>query len=225
MNELTHLYDAGHARMVDVTAKEPTVRAATAEAFVECAEHVVAALRAGSVPKGDVLAVARVAGIAAARDLSPDIAVFLDADHSDHPEELPDLLRPIREGEADMVIGSRMRGEREPGALLPQARFGNMLASWLIRRLYGVDVTDLGPFRAIRWQALLDLEMRDTNFGWTAEMQVKAARSGLRYQEVPASYRRRVGVSKITGTVRGTVKAGWKILYTVFRHWQPRNDR
>lgn len=163
------------------------------------------------------------AGIAAlrTRPRPPDVVVFLDADFSDHPEELPEVVRPIAAGEADLVIGSRTLGRRERGALLPQARFGNLLASWLIRRLYGVRVTDLGPFRAIRWPALLELGMRDTDFGWTAEMQVRAARRGLRYREVPVSYRRRVGVSKITGTVSGTVRAGYKILYTVFRHWRP----
>jgi len=153
----------------------------------------------------------------ARRSDPPDVVVFLDADYSDHPEELTRIVQPIADDRADLVIGSRTLGEREPGALLPQARFGNMLASWLIRRLYGVRVTDLGPFRAIRWSSLMELGMADTNFGWTAEMQVKAARAGMAYCEVPASYRRRVGVSKITGTVSGTIKAGWKILYTIFR--------
>ena len=153
------------------------------------------------------------------RATAPEVVVFLDADFSDHPDELPQLVQPIADGRADLVIGSRTLGCRERGALLPQARLGNMLASWLMRRLYGLDVTDLGPFRAIRWQALMDLGMRDADFGWTAEMQVKAARAGLRYHEVPESYRRRVGVSKITGTLTGTLRAGWKILYTVFRYW------
>ncbi len=148
----------------------------------------------------------------------PEVLVFLDADYSDHPDELPSLVEPIARGEADLVVGSRLLGRAEPGALLPQARFGNRLAAFLIRRLYGLEVTDLGPFRAVRWEALCRLGMADRNFGWTVEMQVKAARAGLRYREVPVSYRRRVGVSKITGTVSGTVRAGWKILYTVFRH-------
>ena len=148
----------------------------------------------------------------------PDVMVFVDADWSDHPEELPSLVAPILSGEADLVIGSRILGSREPGALLPQARAGNLVACALIRLLYGHRFTDLGPFRAIRWDALERLGMSDPDFGWTAEMQVKALRHGLRCAEVPVSYRRRVGVSKITGTVSGTVRAGYKILWTVLRY-------
>lgn len=148
----------------------------------------------------------------------PDVLVFLDADYSDHPEELPRLVRPIAAGEADLVIGSRVLGERQRGALLPQARFGNWLACRLIHLLYGLRFTDLGPFRAIRWDALERLGMRDRDFGWTAEMQVKAARRGMRVVEVPVSYRRRIGRSKITGTVRGTVLAGYKIVWTILRY-------
>lgn len=157
------------------------------------------------------------AGIAAAESLEPEIAVFLDADHSDHPEEMPRLLEPILSGRFDLVIGSRALGTRERGALLPQARAGNLLAVALIRLLYGHRYTDLGPFRAIRWRSLKALGMRDTGFGWTVEMQVRALRSGLRVTEVPVSYRRRVGISKITGTVRGTLLAGKGILGTIFR--------
>jgi glycosyltransferase involved in cell wall biosynthesis len=148
----------------------------------------------------------------------PELVVFLDADRSDHAEELPLLLAPFASGSADLVIGSRTLGSREPGALLPQQRFGNALAAFLIRRLYGVTVTDLGPFRVIRWDALAWLGMRDRDYGWTAEMQVKALKLGLRYVEVPVSYRRRTGRSKIAGTLRGTIGAGFKILYTVFRY-------
>ena len=148
----------------------------------------------------------------------PEIVVFVDADYSDHPEELPLLIAPILAGEADLVIGSRVLGKRERGALLPQARAGNLVACRLIRLLYGQRFTDLGPFRAVRWEALERLGMADPDFGWTAEMQVKAARKGLRCAEVPVSYRRRVGVSKITGTVSGTLRAGYKILWTVARH-------
>ena len=144
--------------------------------------------------------------------------VFLDADYSDHPDELPQVVAPILEGRADLVIGSRALGEHEPGALLPQARAGNLVACLMIRLLYGHRFTDLGPFRAIRWQALEKLEMSDPDFGWTAEMQVKALRRGLRVVEVPVSYRRRIGVSKITGTLRGTLMAGYKILWTVLRY-------
>ncbi len=157
------------------------------------------------------------AGIAAAD--RPDILVFLDGDYSDHPDEMPLLLDPILRGEADLVIGSRMLGRREPGALLPQARLGNWLATRLTWLLFGVRFTDLGPFRAVRREALERMGMRDTTFGWTVEMQVKAARLRLRTTEAPVSYRRRKGVSKITGTVSGTVRAGYKILYTIFRHW------
>lgn len=155
------------------------------------------------------------AGIAAAE--APDIVAFVDADYSDRPEELADVLAPLLAGDADLVIGSRTLGRRERGALLPHARFGNALATALIRLFFGVRFTDLGPFRAIRAGALASLRMRDRDFGWTVEMQVKAARQGLRCVEVPVSYRRRVGRSKISGTIRGTLGASRKILGTIFR--------
>ena len=148
---------------------------------------------------------------------APLIVTFLDGDYSDRPEEMTALVRPLLDGSADLVVGSRVTGEREPGALLPQARFGNWLATSLIRLLYGERMTDLGPFRAILWSRLTELAMCDRDFGWTVEMQVKAARSGLRYREIPVSYRKRIGTSKITGTLSGSVRAGWKILYTIFR--------
>jgi len=157
------------------------------------------------------------AGVAAIRPDPPDVLVFLDGDYSDHPEEMPLLLNAIEAG-ADLVIGSRALGRSEAGALLPQARFGNRLACWLILLFYGHRYTDLGPFRAIRWSAYERLGMEDTNFGWTCEMQVKALRKGLKVAEVPVSYRRRVGVSKITGTVSGTLRAGYKILWTIARY-------
>lgn len=157
------------------------------------------------------------AGIDALKSLPPEVVVFLDGDYSDHPEELPLLLDGIAAG-ADLVIGSRMLGSREPGALLPQARFGNALACSLIRLLFGHRYTDLGPFRAIRWGALERLGMNDRDFGWTVEMQVKALREGLRVAEVPVSYRRRVGVSKISGTLSGAFRAGSKILRTIVRY-------
>ena len=157
------------------------------------------------------------AGIAATNN--PDIVVFLDGDYSDHPNEMPDLIAPILENRADLVIGSRVLGNSEPGALMIQARFGNRLATSLIKILFGVSYTDLGPFRAIRYRALRDLNMRDKTFGWTVEMQVKAAKQALKIQEVPVSYRKRIGVSKITGTIEGTLKAGWKILFTIFKYW------
>jgi glycosyltransferase involved in cell wall biosynthesis len=158
------------------------------------------------------------AGIAAMPQ-DTEIVVFLDGDYSDFPEEMDRVVEPLRLGVADLVIGSRVLGEREPGALLPQARFGNALATFLIHRLYGVRYTDLGPFRAIRREALEHINMVDQTYGWTVEMQVKAARHGLRGIEVPVRYRRRhAGESKVTGTLSGTFRAGWKILYTIFRH-------
>ncbi len=156
-------------------------------------------------------------GHLAAADPPPHIVVFLDADYSDHPDELPRVIEPLVRGEADLVVGSRALGARERGALVPQARFGNWLSTRLIRWLYGVRMTDLGPFRAILWNRLVELEMADRDFGWTVEMQVKAASAGLGYREVPVSYRRRIGASKISGTLSGSVRAGWKILYTIFR--------
>ena len=154
----------------------------------------------------------------------PHIVVFLDADFSDDPSDLKKIVAPILSGNADLVIGSRTIGAVDKGALLPQARLGNLVACTLIRWLYGVHFTDLGPFRAVRWDALSRLAMSDPDFGWTAEMQVKAARLGLAITEVPVRYRRRIGVSKITGTVRGTVLAGTKILWTVLRYARSRGD-
>jgi len=148
----------------------------------------------------------------------PDVVVFVDADYSDYPEELPRLVEPLLAGDADLVIGSRVLGRRERGALLPQARAGNLVACLLIRLLYGHRYTDLGPFRPARWEALERLGMSDPDFGWTAEMQVKALAAGLRVAEVPVSYRRRLGDSKITGTLSGTLRAGYKILWTVLRY-------
>lgn len=146
----------------------------------------------------------------------PDAVLFLDADLSDDPAEAAALVAPIEAGRADLVVGSRTLGAREPGALTPQARFGNWLATRLLRALYGVRWTDLGPFRAIRWDAYVSLGMSDPDFGWTVEMQVKAARAGLRGVEVPVRYRRRIGRSKISGTLTGSVRAGMKILGTIF---------
>lgn len=148
----------------------------------------------------------------------PSIVVFLDADYSDSPGEMPELLKPIREGIADMVIGARVPGKREPGSMMPQQIFGNWLATRLMRLIYGAHYTDLGPFRAIRYSALNRLGMIDTNFGWTVEMQIKAARMNVPFTEVPVSYKNRIGVSKIAGTVSGTVKAGYKIIYTILKY-------
>ncbi len=163
------------------------------------------------------------AGIAAARTMEPraDVLVFLDADGSDDPAELERLLAPIADGGADFVIGSRVLpgAHVERGALSPQARTGNLVATLLIRALYGVAQTDLGPYRAIRFSALERLDMRDRDWGWTAEMQVKAIRRGLVVAEVPTSWRRRRGGrSKISGTVKGVIGAGYKILTTIARY-------
>jgi glycosyltransferase involved in cell wall biosynthesis len=157
------------------------------------------------------------AGLASLSERPPEAVLFLDGDYSDHPEEAGSLLDAIEAG-ADLAIGSRVLGRRERGALLPQARAGNLLATSLIRLLYGHRYTDLGPFRAIRWRALERLDMSDRDFGWTCEMQVKAARQGLNIVEVPVSYRRRIGVSKIAGTVAGTLRAGFKILWTIAKY-------
>ncbi|RMD93854.1 MAG: glycosyltransferase family 2 protein [Calditrichaeota bacterium] len=156
-------------------------------------------------------------GIKFAQSLNPDVLVFLDADYSDFPEEMSKLLEKISQG-YDMVIGSRMLGKAAPGSLLPQARWGNRLAVFLIRLFFGYRYTDLGPFRAIRWQALQKLHMQDRNFGWTVEMQIKAVKLGLKITEVSVGYRNRIGTSKITGTVSGTLKAGYKILFTIFKY-------
>ena len=156
-------------------------------------------------------------GIEYARTRRPDVVVFLDGDYSDHPDELPRLVEPICRGEADFVVGSRIRGDAEPGAMLPQAQIGNRVACTLMQWIWGAHYTDLGPFRAIRFRDLLALNMQDRTFGWTIEMQIKAVEAGLRVREVPVSYRQRVGVSKITGTVSGTLKASVKILWTIAR--------
>lgn len=148
----------------------------------------------------------------------PDIIVFLDGDYSDYPADMTALVAPLLRHEADMVIGSRALGERESGSMLPQQIFGNWLATSLLRWLYGVHYSDLGPFRAIRAEALRKLGMADTTYGWTVEMQLKAAKQRLRTQEVPVRYRRRIGVSKVSGTVKGTLGAGYKILWTIFRY-------
>lgn len=148
---------------------------------------------------------------------APDILVFLDGDHSDHPEQLPEVLAPILSGKADLVIGSRLTGSRERGSMTFPQVFGNKLAVFLIRSLTGVRFTDLGPFRAIRFEKLLAMDMQEMAYGWTVEMQLKAAKMRLRCAEVPIRYRARIGTSKVSGTVRGTILAGWRILYTIFR--------
>jgi len=157
-------------------------------------------------------------GLSEARSLRPDVIVFCDGDHSDVLDDMPSVLEPVCSGSADLCIGSRVRGEREQGSLLPQQVFGNWLATSLIRLFWKVDFSDLGPMRAVSTHALHQMSMEDPNYGWTVEMQIKAARLGLRCTEVPVRYRRRIGTSKIAGTVSGTFKAGTKILLTIARY-------
>jgi glycosyltransferase involved in cell wall biosynthesis len=149
---------------------------------------------------------------------APDIVVFIDGDFSDFPEEIVLLIRPIENGEKDFVLGSRMILPKSQSALLPQARYGNRLAVFLIKLFFKHEFTDLGPFRAIRYSSLMSIGMKDMDFGWTVEMQIKAVRNGLRIREVPVNYRKRIGISKITGTVLGTFRAGTKIIYTIFKY-------
>lgn len=156
------------------------------------------------------------AGVLAARDA--EIIVLLDGDAADDPADLRRVLAPLLRDEVDLVVGSRTLGSREAGSMTPQQIFGNALAAWLMRRLYGLRVTDLGPFRAIRRADLLALEMAELTYGWSVEMMVKGARAGYRYGEVPVQYRRRIGVSKVGGTLSGSLRAGWCIIGTTLRH-------
>tara|TARA_R110002012_G_scaffold304752_1_gene508420 strand:- start:25459 stop:26154 length:696 start_codon:yes stop_codon:yes gene_type:complete len=156
--------------------------------------------------------------IAGQVDDLPDIVVFLDGDHSDYPEEMYELVQPIIDGKADLVIGSRALGKKEKGSMTPQQIFGNWLATTLLRWFYGVQFTDLGPFRAVKYESLLRINMQDKTYGWTVEMQLKAAKLGMQTTEVPVNYRQRIGVSKVSGTVKGTFGAGYKILWTIFRY-------
>ncbi len=153
-----------------------------------------------------------------AKPIPPDIVLFIDADFSDYPEEAAAILTPIINGNADLVIGSRALGNKEKGSMTIPQIFGNWLATNLLRLIYKVRFTDLGPFRAIKFDQLVALNMQDKTYGWTVEMQLKAAKHKLRCMEVPVPYRKRIGVSKISGTVKGTLLAGYKILYTIFKY-------
>ena len=148
----------------------------------------------------------------------PDIVVFLDADYSDFPEEIPALIKPIIENDFDMVIGSRALGKREKNSMTPPQIFGNWLATFLLKILYKVKYTDLGPFRAIKYNKLVALQMEDTTYGWTVEMQVKASKQKYKVCEIPVKYRKRIGHSKISGTIKGTFLAGYKIITTIFKY-------
>ncbi len=161
------------------------------------------------------------AGAMAAKEA--EILIFLDGDAADDPDDLPRVLEPLLGGDADIVIGSRALGDREEGSMTWQQIFGNNLAAFLMRRIYGMEVTDMGPMRAIRREDLLALDMGEMTYGWPVEMMVKSARAGYRYHEVPVSYRRRIGVSKVGGTISGSLRAGWRIILATFRYsrWQP----
>ncbi|MGB5665647.1 MAG: glycosyltransferase family 2 protein [Maribacter sp.] len=149
---------------------------------------------------------------------TPDIIVFIDGDYSDYPEDLSKVIQPIIEEDFDLVIGARVKELREKGSMTPQQIFGNWLASFLMKLFFGSKFTDLGPFRAIKYDKLLTLEMEDKTYGWTVEMQLKALKRKLSYIEVPVRYRKRIGVSKVSGTVKGSIFAGVKILGWIFKY-------
>lgn len=149
---------------------------------------------------------------------TPDIIVFMDGDYSDYPGELHKIVRPILEENVDFVVGSRVQRLQEKGSMTPQQHFGNWLATFLMRILFGATFTDLGPFRAIKYQKLLDLQMQDKTYGWTIEMQLKALKQDLTYTEIPVKYKKRIGVSKVSGTIKGTIFAGVKILGWIFKY-------
>ena len=153
------------------------------------------------------------------KDKTPDILVFLDGDFSDFPQELTKIIQPIIKGSVDFVVGARVKELRASGSLTPQQVFGNWLACFLMKILYQSSFTDLGPFRAIRWKTLENLKMSDKTYGWTIEMQLKVLRQKISYQEVPVSYKKRIGVSKVSGTVKGTIFAGVKIIGWIFKHY------
>ncbi len=202
----------GRVIVVDNASTDPTPDVARL-----CGAEVVTEPRRG-YGSACLAGIARIQNSVDAGQEPPEIVVFIDGDYSDHPEELSLLVQPILAGEADFVLGSRLLGEREAGAMPPQSVYGNKLACSLMRLFWGARYTDLGPFRAISWKALQRLGMQDRDFGWTIEMQIKACLSQLRTREVPVRYRRRVGISKISGTLIGTIRAGYKILYTVARY-------
>lgn len=154
----------------------------------------------------------------ASQSEKPDIVVFLDGDYSDYPEELSKLVKPIIDDNIDLVIGARTKALREPHSMTPQQVFGNWLATFLMKLMYGAQFSDLGPFRAIKYQKLLDLHMEDKTYGWTVEMQLKALKQKLSYIEVPVKYKQRIGVSKVSGTIKGSIFAGLIILGWIFKY-------
>ena len=149
---------------------------------------------------------------------TPDIIVFMDGDYSDYPEELTKIVKPIIEDNIDFVIGARVKRFQEKGSMTPQQHFGNWLATVLMRILFNAKFTDLGPFRAIKYQKLLDLQMQDKTYGWTIEMQLRALKQNLTYIEVPVKYKKRIGISKVSGTIKGSIFAGVKILSWIFKY-------
>ncbi|WP_299013127.1 glycosyltransferase family 2 protein [uncultured Polaribacter sp.] len=152
------------------------------------------------------------------KETKPDIIVFLDGDYSDYPEQLTELVAPITKNNIDFVIGARVKALREVGAMTPQQIFGNWLATFLMKLFFGAKFTDLGPFRAIKYKKLLALNMEDKTYGWTVEMQLKALKQKFSYTEIPMKYRNRIGVSKVSGTVKGSIFAGIKILSWIFKY-------
>ena len=158
-------------------------------------------------------------GIQFLKKTPPDIVVFLDGDFSDFPQEIKKIIKPIEQKKVDFVIGSRIKSLREKGSMTPQQIFGNKLACFLLKLIYGGKFTDLGPFRAIKWNTLMDLNMIDKTYGWTIEMQLKVLRKKISYNEVPVSYRRRIGDSKISGTIRGSLFAGIKIIGWIVKYY------
>ena len=151
-------------------------------------------------------------------ETKPNIVVFLDGDYSDYPEELVQIVAPIQNGTADFVVGARVKELRAQGSMTPQQVFGNWLACFLMKILYKSTFTDIGPFRGIRWDTLVDLNMSDKTYGWTVEMQLKVLQKAISYQEIKVNYRERIGVSKVSGTLKGTIFAGIKILSWIFKY-------
>ena len=149
---------------------------------------------------------------------TPDILVFMDGDYSDYPEELTKIVQPIMKDDIDFVIGARAKHLQEKGSMTPQQHFGNWLATFLMKLMFGAKFTDLGPFRAIKYDKLLAMEMQDKTYGWTVEMQLKALKQKLSYVEVPVRYKKRIGVSKVSGTIKGAIFAGVKILGWIFKY-------
>ncbi len=154
----------------------------------------------------------------AKKEITPEVVVFLDGDYSDYPEQLTTLVNPILIDNLDFVVGARIKELRESGSMTPQQVFGNWLATFLMKILFNAKFTDLGPFRAIKYNKLLALKMKDTTYGWTVEMQLKVLKQELTYKEVPMKYRNRIGVSKVSGTIKGSILAGVKILGWIFKY-------